>query len=129
MNTAIVMLGTNINRNENIERAKERLADFFEIIDESRIITTRSVNRKYKDDFMNQAIKLLTDDTAKETVLHFKHIENELGRSAETNRRAEVPIDIDLIFWNGEQRRSDYDKYQFVKKCVDEIKDNTELTN
>jgi len=129
MNTAIVMLGTNINRDENLKRTKERLADFFEIIDESQIITTRSVNKKYETDFMNQAIKLLTDDTAKEMVLHFKHIENEMGRSAETNRRAEVPIDIDLIFWNGEQRRNDYDKYQFVKKCVDEIKDNIVLPN
>jgi hypothetical protein len=50
-----------------------------------------------------------------------------MGRSAQTNQRGEVPIDIDMIFWNGVQKRSDYDKYPFVKQCVDEIKNNPEL--
>ena len=127
MNTAIVMLGANINQEENLIIARNRLNDFFEILDESTILITQPIGKKYKTEFHNQAIKILSDDTAKETVKHFKHIENEFGRSAQTNQRGEVPIDIDLIFWNGVQKRSDYDKYPFVKQCVDEIKDNPEL--
>ena len=127
MNTAIVMLGANVNQEENLTKAKNRLNDFFEILDESTILITQPIGKKYKTEFHNQAIKILSDDTAKETVKHFKHIENEMGRSPQTNQRGEVPIDIDLIFWNGVQKRSDYDKYPFVKQCVDEIKNNPEL--
>jgi len=136
MNTAIVMLGANVNQEENLITAKNRLNDFFEILDESTILITQPIGKKYKTEFHNQAIKILSDDTAKQTTKHFKHIENEMGRSAQTNQRGEVPIDIDLIFWNGVQKRSfwngvqkrsDYDKYPFVKQCVDEIKDNPEL--
>lgn len=127
MNTAIVMLGTNINKEENLLIAKEKLSNYFEIIDESALLVTKPIGRKYKTDFMNQAIKILSDETAKATTKHFKQIENELGRSAFTNLKAEVPIDIDLVFWNGEPKRADYEKYWFVRQCVDEIKDRVEL--
>lgn len=129
MNTAIVMLGANVNQEQNLILAKELLAEFFEILDESSIMITKPIGKKYKTDFHNQAIKILSDDTAKQITSHFKHIENEMGRSALTNLKGEVPIDIDLIFWNGVQKRSDYDKFPFVKQCVDEIKDNVELVS
>jgi len=129
MNTAIVMLGTNINQEENLVKAKEMLSNFFEIIDESSVLITAPIGKKYKNDFHNQAIKLISDDTSKEITSHFKQIENEMGRSPQTNLKGEVPIDIDLIFWNGIQKRADYDKFPFVKQCVDEIKDNAELVD
>ena len=44
-----------------------------------------------------------------------------IGRSPLTNMQGDVPIDIDLIFWNGQQKRNDYDKFDFVRECVDEI--------
>ena len=127
MNTAVVMLGTNINQDENLILAQEKLRDFFEILDESTILVTKPIGKKYINDFHNQAVKILSDDSAKEITSHFKHIENEMGRSSETSKQGIVPIDIDLILWNGVQKRNDYDKYAFVKKCVDEIKDKVEL--
>lgn len=127
MNTAIVMLGANVNQEENLTKAKNRLNDFFEILDESTILITQPIGKNFYCLVMKLGLVLFSDDTAKETVKHFKHIENEMGRSAQTNQRGEVPIDIDLIFWNGVQKRSDYDKYPFVKQCVDEIKNNPEL--
>ena len=123
MNTAIVMLGSNIDQNSNLTRAKERLADFFEILDESTMLITEPIGKKYTTKFHNQAIKVISDDSAKEVARLFKQIENEMGRSALTSQKAEVPIDIDLIFWNNNQQRSDYDKFPFVRQCVDEIKD------
>lgn len=121
MNTAIVMLGSNFQKEQSLERAKEKLSEFFEIIDESRMLLTKPVGSKYKSDFLNQAIKLFSADSASETQNHFKHIEDLLGRSPLTNMLGDVPIDIDLIFWNGEQKRTDYDKFDFVRDCVDEL--------
>ena len=66
MNTAIVMLGSNIDQNRNLNRAKERLADFFEILDESTVLITEPIGRKYTTKFHNQAIKVISDDSAKE---------------------------------------------------------------
>lgn len=128
MNTAIVMLGSNMNKEKNMELVKIKLADYFEIIDQSKIIESEPVGEKYKHNFLNQAIKILSDDTAEQTAIHFKHIETEMGRSAATSKKGDVPIDIDLIFWNKELKRDDYTKYDFVKLCVDEIKDNIEFT-
>lgn len=127
MNTAVVMIGANINGEENVRKMKEKLSSYFEIIDESTILTTQPIGKKYKTDFVNQAIKFITDESAKSVVKIFKIIENELGRSALTNLRAEVPADIDLIFWNGEKKRSDYNKYWFVRQLCDEIKDRNEF--
>lgn len=128
MNTAIVMLGSNMDKEKNMELVKIKLADYFEIIDQSKIIESEPVGEKYKHNFLNQAIKILSDDSAEQTAIHFKHIETEMGRSAATSKKGEVPIDIDLIFWNKELKRDDYTKYDFVKICVDEIKDNIEFT-
>ena len=127
MNTAVVMLGANQNGDENILKMKEKLSDYFEIIDESSVLTTKAIGKKYKTDFVNQAVKIITDEAAKSVVKTFKRIENELGRSALTNIRGEVPADIDLVFWNGEKKRNDYDKYWFVRQLCDEIKDRTEF--
>ncbi len=121
MNTAIVMLASNFQKEQNLDRAKEMLSEFFEITDESKVLLTRPIGKNYTNDFFNQALKLLSADTAIETQKHFKHIEDLLGRSPLTNMMGDVPIDIDLIFWNGQQKRNDYDNYDFVKECVDEL--------
>jgi 2-amino-4-hydroxy-6-hydroxymethyldihydropteridine diphosphokinase len=129
MNTAIVMLGSNYQKEDNLERAKEKLSEFFEITDESRVLLTKPIGNKYKNDFLNQAIVLLSADSAIETQNHFKHIEDLLGRSPLTSMIGDIPIDIDLIFWNGEQRRVDYDKYDFVRECVDELLERIKIVD
>ena len=107
MNTAVVMLGANLNGEDNIRKIREKLSDYFEIIDESSILVTKPIGKKYKTNFVNQAIKIITDESAKSVVKTFKTIENQMGRSAFTNLRGEVPADIDLIFWNGEKKRNE----------------------
>lgn len=124
MNTAIVMLGSNFHKEENLDRAKELLSEVFEITGESRVLQTKARGKKSNSaDYLNQAITILSADSAKETQRHFKHIEDLLGRSPLTSMMGDVPIDIDLIFWNGVQKRNDYDRFDFVKELVDELLD------
>ncbi|HOK35794.1 MAG TPA: 2-amino-4-hydroxy-6-hydroxymethyldihydropteridine diphosphokinase [Paludibacteraceae bacterium] len=121
MNTAIVMLGSNFNADENIDLAKEKLAEYFEIASfSSRIVTDPEGDYPYK--FYNEAVKLFSDETAKETINILKQIEKELGRTPESKQTKLIPIDIDLIFWNETLIKDDYYRYSFVKKCIDEIK-------
>jgi 2-amino-4-hydroxy-6-hydroxymethyldihydropteridine diphosphokinase len=122
MNTAIIMLGSNVNAEANIELAKEKLSSQFEIEKESSCITSKPFGNHYISDFCNKAIKLLSDETKDETIFSFKNIEIEMGRTSKSKDSGIIPIDIDLIFWNNNQVHSDYDRFDFVKKSIDEIK-------
>lgn len=121
MNTAIVMLGSNFEQKENIEIAKEKLSIFFEIEAQSSQITTKSVKGNYADDFLNEAVKLLSVDTAAETISIFKNIETEMGRTPQSKSAGNIPIDIDLIIWNGQVIHDDYNRFDFVKTCVNQL--------
>jgi 2-amino-4-hydroxy-6-hydroxymethyldihydropteridine diphosphokinase len=122
MNTAIIMLGSNSNPDQNIEIAKEKLSEFFDLVKQSSRIITKPVGNNYKFDFHNESLKLLSVDTAEETKILFKQIENDLGRTYESKLLGIIPIDIDLIYWNDTLVNEDYNRFSFVKKCVDEIK-------
>lgn len=117
------MLGSNIDPEENIAKAKDRINDHFEIIDESSVLITLPRSKKYKNHFLNQAIKILTDDYLEDSIKFFKQVEQELGRTKEGKSQGLIPIDIDFVFWNGVAVRDDYKKWDFVRTCIDQIKD------
>lgn len=122
MNTAIIMLGSNSNPDQNLEIAKEKLSEYFELVTQSARIITKPYGKNYKYDFHNESVKLLSVDTAEETKILFKQIEKEIGRNPENKLQGIMPIDIDLIFWNETLVNEDYNRFDFVKTCVDEIK-------
>ena len=122
MNTAIVMLGSNFNPEHNLEIAKDKLSEYFELVSQSTCIINKPVGKKYKYDFHNESVKLLSVDTAEETKAILKQIEKDLGRTPESKQLGEIPIDIDLTYWNETLVDDDYNKFDFVKTCVDEIK-------
>lgn len=122
MNTAIIMLGSNVEPETNLELAKEKLALHLEIVKESSEISSEPVGTHYHSNFRNVALKLLSDETEEETIAIFKDIEIEMGRTPECKKSGLIPIDIDLIFWNNKQIHTDYDRFNFVKQCIDEIK-------
>ena len=122
MNTALVMLGSNSNADQNLELSKEKLTEYFEIVTQSSRLFTKPIGKQYIDDFQNEAIKILSAETADETKIIFKQIELELGRTPESKKSGIIPIDIDLIFWNEKLLHEDYNRFDFVRTCVDEIK-------
>ena len=117
------MLGSNYNAEENIIKAKEKINDKYEIVDESTVLITLPRGKKYKNHFLNQAIKILSDEYFEDSVVFFKQIEKELGRTIEGKDAGIIPIDIDFVFWNDTAMRKDYDKWDFVRTCIDQIKD------
>lgn len=123
MNEGIIMLGSNVNADENIRIAKERINDKFEIVAESTILITLPRKNKYKNYFLNQAIMILSDEYYADTVKFFKQIEKELGRIESGKEEGSIPIDIDFVFWNNTAMRNDYERWDFVRTCIDQIKD------
>jgi len=116
------MLGSNIETDMNLKQAKEKLSIYFHIVNESPLIKSKPHGNHYLNDFYNIGIKLQSDKSMEETIVIFKNIEIELGRTLESKNEGVIPIDIDMIFWNEYQVHQDYDRFYFVKECVDNIK-------
>ncbi len=124
MNEGIIMLGSNINADENIALAKKLINDKYEIINESDILITLPRTKGYKNHFLNQAIKIQSDEYYTDTQSFFKDIEKQLGRTSEGKNQGLIPIDIDCVFWNGKAMRNDYEEFDFARICIDQIKSN-----
>ncbi len=122
MNTAYIMLSSNDFPVQNIDRAIEILADHFEVADQSSVMVTKPVGAVYKADFHTMALKIFSDDNADDTIAIFKMVEQTLGRNAESKLNGLIPMDIDLIIWNDKVVHSDYERFDFVKNCIDEIR-------
>jgi 2-amino-4-hydroxy-6-hydroxymethyldihydropteridine diphosphokinase len=122
MNTAIIMLGSNSDADINLELAKDQLSSYFDVVKESSTTTSKPFGKNYHADFWNKALKILSVETKEETIYIFKNIEAEMGRTADSKKSGIIPIDIDLIFWNDNQVHSDYDRFDFVRKCINEIR-------
>lgn len=121
MNTAILMLGSNANATQNIELAREKILELYEIISTSSQIVTKPIGNQYKWDFTNEAIIILSDETAENTKENLKQIEKDLGRTMQSKQLGIIPIDIDIIIWNDTIIHRDYERFEFVRNCVDEV--------
>ena len=119
-NNAVIMLGSNTDMNMLLS-AISMLEDWFDVIAVSEIRKTTAIGEQYQSPFYNQAIRIKSEYDHEETLRIFKKTEKKLGRTAESKKEGIVPIDIDLIVWNGEICHDDYYRFDFVKKCVDEI--------
>lgn len=118
------MLGSNINRESNLKQAQIYLSRFFLVLIESPTIETPAIGNEYqKMPFLNKAVKISSQITEEETRKTLKRIEKQLGRTSESKPNGIIPIDIDLIFWNNTLIDTDYYKYQYIRTCIDEIKD------
>jgi 2-amino-4-hydroxy-6-hydroxymethyldihydropteridine diphosphokinase len=115
------MLGSNSDAERNIELANEKLSEYFEVVSVSSMHINKPVGKHYKNDFWNLAMKIFSPDTAVETKAILKQIEIEMGRTPECKIKGLIPIDIDMVCWNDSVITEDYERFDFVKTCVDEI--------
>ncbi|MDD4972187.1 MAG: 2-amino-4-hydroxy-6-hydroxymethyldihydropteridine diphosphokinase [Paludibacter sp.] len=122
MNTAIIMLGSNTRVEKNMELALNKLTKHFEIIDTSPQVQTEPVGIRTPACFNNKALKITSDKNLDETIAIFKQIEQEAGRKPNSKLTGIIPMDIDMIFWNDLQVHDDYNRFEYVKNCVNEIK-------
>ena len=121
MNTAIIMLGSNTDVKENMRLTMNRLVECFEVTHKSLQVNTEPVGAQFSSNFLNVALKLLSEEPIDATVAIFKQIERKMGRLPDSKLTGIIPIDIDLIFWNNDLIHDDYNNFDFVRDCVNEI--------
>lgn len=101
-NRAIVSLGSNTGREENIEQAVRMLSERFRTAVFSPAEYTEPVGCPSSAKFLNRVGVFRTSLSADELKSVFKEIETLLGRRPEDKGRGVVPVDIDLLRWNGQ---------------------------
>jgi len=101
MNQAVIGVGSNIEPELNVSRARERIAHRHVIIAESPLVETSPIGYVDQPDFTNGALLVETDLDRERLRADLKAIEAMLGRRPGTNRYGPRTIDLDIVVWNG----------------------------
>ena len=121
MNKVILGLGSNIDPENNIKKAKELITQKFTVLGKSQFTQTKPIGYLNQDDFINGTIYIETALTLNKLKTVLKTIEQELGRSASTIKSGPRTIDIDIIVFNEQVVDQDFYTRDFLKKSTLEI--------
>ncbi len=120
-NSAILLLGSNIEPEQNILAALRLLSQQTDLIAKSRIWETEAIGSSGPN-FLNMAIKLetmLDADSIKLEII--TPIENILKRVRTEDKYAPRTIDIDIIIYNGEVLDPNLWEKAFIALPVSEL--------
>lgn len=111
INRAVISLGSNVNKEENLPASIRLLAEMCRVVEVSPVYETLPVGLPEQPNFFNAAVIVETEmqpAMLKEAVLSY--IEERLNRVRTGNRNAPRTIDLDLALFNNEVR--EYDGHQ-----------------
>lgn len=119
---AIVSVGTNIEPQANLERARDILKQETHFLGESDVIQTEPDGFKDQPDFLNGAFLLGTSLPYGEFNQYLKDVENRMGRVKGPIKSGPRCIDLDIIIWDGQVVHDDYrDRKYYVVGPVNEL--------
>lgn len=100
LNKVILCLGSNRDKERNIELADQLLRDHFVSIYFSEAVYTEPMDMRDPSLFLNQVATAFTSEEPDQLIDLFKQIEKKLGRTPEDKQNENILIDIDLLQWN-----------------------------
>lgn len=118
MNKAIIGLGSNIEPKKNIKKARDLIAERFQVIGESDFVQTKPIGYTNQDDFINGAIFIATDLSINDLKPVLHEIEQDLGRKASPIKFGPRTIDLDIVVWNNKIIDQDFHTRDFLKNSV-----------
>ena len=99
-NRIILCLGSNVEKERNMECAVHLLRTHFISIRFSAPMLTEPINCNSAESFLNQVAVLYSDQDIDSIKAILKQIERSLGRKPEDKIKGLIPIDIDLLQFN-----------------------------
>ena len=131
MNKFYVLVGSNINPHENVNKGLDLIKKNNEIVLEavSSEYTSKAVGMD-GNDFLNLALRCATKLSFKDSLKLLKDIEASCGRERDPNNKfTPRTLDLDIIVWNDfegvidgyELPDPDINKYEFIQKPLAEI--------
>ena len=112
-------VGSNVNKEQNINTALQMLSEKFGTLKKSGIFTSKAVGFD-GDDFFNIGVNITTDLQPNELVIVLRKMEDDIGRDRSSAKFSDRVIDIDIVFFGDKIipelniPRDDILKYQFV---------------
>ena len=128
MNRAVIGLGSNIDPETNIPRARTLIGDLYTIIAESAFVQTTPVGFSDQPDFINGALLIETPDDPSRLNERLKDIEARLGRIRGLNRFGPRTIDLDILVFNGRIVDEGVLSLDFLRQSVKELIPDLDLS-
>ena len=132
MNKFYVLVGSNINPHENVNKGLDLIKKNNEIVLEA--VSSEYISKAVGmdgNDFLNLALRCATELSFKDSLKLLKDIEASCGRERDPNNKfTPRTLDLDIIVWNDfegvidgyELPDPDINKYEFIQKPLAEIK-------
>ena len=124
----VIGLGSNIDPEANLEQAVLELKSRFKVSKRSQWIRTKPIGIQDQPDFYNGALLLETELEQISLKKELKRIEDILGRDRSLPKFGPRTIDLDILIWNKKVVDEDYYERDFLRKGVEEIIPDLELT-
>ncbi|WP_226064582.1 2-amino-4-hydroxy-6-hydroxymethyldihydropteridine diphosphokinase [Kaistella polysaccharea] len=128
-NTAIIALGSNINREENFAQALKYLQEVGFLMQRTEFKKTKPLKFESQPEFLNGAVLLHTKKSLSELKMHLKQIEAILGRVRTENKNAPRQIDLDVTTFNGFIIDEDIQTFPFLQDFVQQLQPEIPLEN
>ncbi len=121
MNRLVLGVGSNSSDREwQIENAIKWIKEKFSSVKLSSIYETRAQNGK-DDDYLNLVMRVDTNKSVEETTEMLKKYEAICGRTPASKLTGVIPIDIDIVVWNGEVLRPKELNYPYFSRGYHEL--------
>lgn len=117
----VISLSSNFEAEQNIVKAKLLLKQKFPDVCFSAQIATTPFGVGYKSDFQNIVARFSCAEQQEEINCLLKQMEIEQGRTPELKAQKIVPVDLDIILWNGAVVRNDYYRFPFLPELIGQI--------
>jgi len=121
MHRAIISVGSNIEPELNLEKARSILSSEIDFVDQAEIIKTAPEGYTEQADFLNGAYLVKTKQSLDEFKRYLKGIESRMHRVRGPIKAGPRNIDLDLIAWDECLVHADYPEKSYVKGPVDEL--------
>ncbi len=121
MGRVIIGIGSNIEPDKNIQKAKKALAEKCTILAESNFIRTNPIGNSDQADFINGTVLLETELTVEQLTKDLKDIESSLGRGGDHEQYGPRTIDLDIVVWNRSITDKDFYQRSYLKESVLEL--------
>ena len=131
MNKFYVLVGSNINPHENVNKGLDLIKKNNEIVLEA--VSSEYISKAVGmdgNDFLNLALRCATELSFKDSLKLLKDIETSCGRERDPNNKfTPRTLDLDIIIWNDfegvidgyELPDPDINKYDFIQIPLAEI--------
>ena len=127
MNEYIISLGSNINPEINIDKAKSEIRKLTRVISESNFTYTKPLLFKDQPDFYNGVMLVRSEMDIPTLKDQLVLIESKLGRVKDIEKNGPRKIDLDIIVSNNKVVDNDVFERDFLQKAIKEVKPGFEV--